>query len=415
MQVERRDRAAGALPVAFRPRDQHDRAVEALDEPRRDDADHAFVPALAGDDVCAIAHAAPRATSRPAPPPRGRCAPRRPAARGSAPRASFASRRASSASSVSSSSSAARGWPRRPAALMRGPSRKPHAPASTVAGSTPAARMSACRPGFCVRASARSPAIASARFSSSERNDVGDRGERDQVEMPPRHVGVDAEERLAELVDDAGAAELGERIVGRPRCDDRAIGQRPSPGRWWSVTITSSPRAFASATSATAVMPQSTVSTRPQPSSASRAERRARDAVALVEAAREVPVDVGAELAQQQHRERRRRDAVDVVVAVHADAAAVGDRGPDALAREPHVAEREGIVTRVSRPRGTPAPASGSVVPRRTRTLAVSSLMPSASASSDCVRCGHGRIVQVPSFIVEITVRRRRTASGNAQ
>ena len=49
-------------------------------------------------------------------------------------------------------------------------------------------------------------------------------------------------------------------------------------------------------------------------------ERDADDAVALVEAARQVPVDVGAELAQQQDGERGRRDPVDVVVAVDADA-----------------------------------------------------------------------------------------------
>ena len=44
--------------------------------------------------------------------------------------------------------------------------------------------------------------------------------------MPLRDLGVDAEERLAELVDDAGAAELRKRIVGRTRRDDRAVGQR---------------------------------------------------------------------------------------------------------------------------------------------------------------------------------------------
>ena len=59
-----------------------------------------------------------------------------------------------------------------------------------------------------------------------ERDDVGDRRERDEVEMAPRNLGVDAEQRLAELVDDAGAAELGERVVGRARRDDRAVGQR---------------------------------------------------------------------------------------------------------------------------------------------------------------------------------------------
>ena len=58
-----------------------------------------------------------------------------------------------------------------------------------------------------------------------ERHDVGDRRERDEVEMPLRDLGVDAEERLAELVDDAGAAELRKRIVGRPRRDDGAVGQ----------------------------------------------------------------------------------------------------------------------------------------------------------------------------------------------
>ncbi len=42
---------------------------------------------------------------------------------------------------------------------------------------------------------------------------------------------------------------------------------------------------------------------------------------------------------------------------------------------------------------------SGSVKPRRTRTPAVSSLIPSAWARSAAVRCGHGRSVQVPSFI----------------
>ena len=62
-----------------------------------------------------------------------------------------------------------------------------------------------------------------------ERHDVGDRRERDEVEVPLRDLRVDAEERLAELVDDAGAAELRERIVGRPRRDDRAVGQRRRP------------------------------------------------------------------------------------------------------------------------------------------------------------------------------------------
>ena len=171
-----------------------------------------------------------------------------------------------------------------------------------------------------------------------ERDDVGDRRERDEVEMPLRHLRVDAEERLAELVDDTGPAELGKRIVGRPRRDDRAVrqlGARPvmvgddhlEPARLRLRDLVDGG--------------DPAVDGQHEPAAFVRepAERRARDAVALVEAARQMPVDVGAELAQQQDGERRRRDPVDVVVTVHADAPALGDRGADALARETHVAE----------------------------------------------------------------------------
>ena len=80
--------------------------------------------------------------------------------------------------------------------------------------------------------------------------------------------------------------------------DDRAVGQRlAGPVVVGDDDVEAEPPS-PRATSSTAVIPQSTVSTRPQPSSASRVERLAREAVALVEAARQVPVDVGAELAQ---------------------------------------------------------------------------------------------------------------------
>ena len=58
-----------------------------------------------------------------------------------------------------------------------------------------------------------------------ERDDVGDRRERDEVEVAGEPLVAGAEQRLGELVDDAGAAELRERIVGGPRGDDRAVGQ----------------------------------------------------------------------------------------------------------------------------------------------------------------------------------------------
>ena len=132
--------------------------------------------------------------------------------------------RGSSSSSVSSSSSAAVGRPSRPAALIRGASRKPTAPSSTTAGSTRAARISARRPGRVVVASRSQAGDRERPVLVDERDDVGDRRERDEVEvLLERRAG--AEQRLAELVDDAGAAELRERVVGGPGGDDRAVGQ----------------------------------------------------------------------------------------------------------------------------------------------------------------------------------------------
>ena len=55
MKVEHARRAARSLPFLGRAGDQHDRPVEALDEPRRHDPDHALVPALVGQDVAAPA------------------------------------------------------------------------------------------------------------------------------------------------------------------------------------------------------------------------------------------------------------------------------------------------------------------------------------------------------------------------
>ena len=55
MQVERGDRAARPLPEPFAAGDEDDGPVVALDQTRRDDADHAFVPVFVPDDVRATA------------------------------------------------------------------------------------------------------------------------------------------------------------------------------------------------------------------------------------------------------------------------------------------------------------------------------------------------------------------------
>ncbi len=53
-----------------------------------------------------------------------------------------------------------------------------------------------------------------------ERHDVGDGGERDDVEMALEKRVLGAEQRLRELPDDPGAAQSGEGVVPFERGDD---------------------------------------------------------------------------------------------------------------------------------------------------------------------------------------------------
>src|SRR6185312_313328 len=76
-------------------------------------------------------------------------------------------------------------------------------------------------------------------------------------------------------------------------------------------------------------------------------ERLAADAVALVETTRQVPRDIGTELAQQQDSQRRRCDPVDVVVAVDADPASRVHGSTELGARGCHVAEEEWVMRRL--------------------------------------------------------------------
>ena len=103
------------------------------------------------------------------------------------------------------------------------------------------------------------------------------------------------------------------------------------------------PAAFAAATSATAVIAQSTVTSRSVPRAASRSTVVRGEAVAVVDAAGQVPVDVGAERAQGAHEDRGRADPVHVVVAVHGDARAprdVAEDHPGAVAQAAEGVER---------------------------------------------------------------------------
>ena len=232
------------------------------------------------------------------------------------------------------------GCPSRPAALIRGARRKPIAPASTVAGSTRAAPMSARSPGFVVTASRFRPARDEPAVLVEKRDDVRHRGERDEVEPA---VEVCRAERLRELVDDAGSAELGKRIVGRTRRDDGAVGKRLAR----TVVVGDDdvePQLLGVRDLLDRRDPAIDREDQPGFLAGEARQRLAGQAVALFEAARKMPVDLGAELAQHGDGQRRRADAVDVVVAVHADRLPVGDRCADRRARRLHVAEEERVV-----------------------------------------------------------------------
>ena len=263
---------------------------------------------------------------------------------------------------------------------MRGASRKPTAPSSTVAGSTRAACISARRPGPRGRGEAAQPGERERAVLVDERDDVGDRRERDQVEVP-REARGGPEQRLRELVDDTGAAELRERVVGRAGRDDGTVGQlvagavvvgddhlEPGGLRLCDLVDCGDP----------AVDRQDEAA----PFRGQARERLACDAVALLEAARQVPVDLGAELAQtsgrpaRSRRSRRRRSR-------RGRRCAVPPRSRRGSGRTPPACRRAGMGrARAARRRGTPPPASASSYPRRTSTLAVVSLTPSACASA---------------------------------
>ena len=224
-------------------RDQHRRAVVALGDPRGDDADHARMPALAGEHVRRRLGRA----RRPAPRPRSGSASRRRAARRSPCRAPRRLRRARSASSVSSSSSPASARCSRPAALIRGASRKPIARASTRARVDTARRaISARRPGLRVSRERAQPGAHEPAVLAEQRHDVGDGGQGDQVEVlvgQRRVLARASQQRLRQLVGDA-APRTGPRTGSRRArgCTIGASGSAPSArGVWWSVTTTSMP------------------------------------------------------------------------------------------------------------------------------------------------------------------------------
>ena len=235
VEVVGRDAPARALRLVAVACDQDDGPRVALDETRGDDPDHALVPVGIVRARMPAARATPRRPPRPA-----RTAARRiPSSTAWRSRFSASSRSASArarpSSAVSRSSSAWSGWHSRPAALIRGASRNPTS--VDEAWRAIDARHRHQRPQAGLR---RAPQPAQARAHEAavlvaERHDVGDRRESDQVEVELELGRVAAGPRvqgLGQLEHDAGAAQLGERILGRVGCTRACTraARRPAGG-----------------------------------------------------------------------------------------------------------------------------------------------------------------------------------------
>ena len=232
VQVERRHRAARALPLAVGAGDQHDRPVVALDEPRGDDADHALVPALAGDDVAAPAAArlGPRLDLV------DRLA-RDPLLDGlplAVQRLELLGERLRLVGVLGQQQRERSLGPAEPAGRVDA-RREPEADRRLVdRRGIDAARRASARAGptFCVCASRRRPSSASARFSSTSGTTSATVASATTSRCRSQERMVGTEERLRELPDDAGAAEARERD-SRPsaaRRPDRRGTSRPGGG-----------------------------------------------------------------------------------------------------------------------------------------------------------------------------------------
>ena len=225
VEVEARHRPARALPAVAFACDQHDGPAESLDEPRGDDADHALVPALAPHHVGAAAALL-----------------RRPGVDGSdglaedplldglavaVERLELVREQVGFACVLGEHEVQGHVGPPEPSRRVEA-----WGEAERDGGRVDGRRIDAGdahqRPqAGLLGAREAAQAVGGERaVLVHERNDVGDRGERDEVGVPCDRGMVGAEERLRELDDDARAAEIGERVVGRPGGDDRAVRQR---------------------------------------------------------------------------------------------------------------------------------------------------------------------------------------------
>ena len=192
---------------------------------------------------------------------------------------------------------------------MRGASRKPTAPSSTVGGIDARGAHERSEAGSLRARELPEPGDRERAVLVDERHDVGDGRERDEVEVSLERI---VRERLEELEHDAGPAELRERVRRRPRRDHRAVRQLVSrPVVIGDDDLQAEPPRRGDLVD----RGDAAIDGEHEPVAlvGELLERLAREAVALLEAARQVPADVGAELPERQRprapsrRCRRRR------------------------------------------------------------------------------------------------------------
>ena len=231
VEVEARDRASRALPRVLRARDEDDRPVEALGEARRDDADHALVPVLAPEDVATppplrLGHGVHDLDRLPQDPVLDRLT----IAIELLERVGVTTRLVG----VLGEDELERDVRTTEPAGGVDPRSQPEADGAGVDGGRIDVRAPHERLQPRTRRRGEDPKARGCERAVlvHERDDVGDRGQRDEVEAALDCRMVGTEKSRAELVDDARPAELGERDMptGASRRSGSRAARRPVDG-----------------------------------------------------------------------------------------------------------------------------------------------------------------------------------------
>ena len=172
-------------------------------------------------------------------------------------------------------------------------------------------------------------------------DEVGDGRQRHEIELGRR--GLWASQGGRQLVGDAGGAEVGERVARHLRVQDRARGQALA-----RLVVVGDDHLEAGREGRLHLghRPDAAVGRDEQrgPPRGQLLDRSLREAVAVLEPARDQPVTVGTVLPQGADEDGCGADAIDVVVTMDRDPAPGGDRRANSLGDLRHRVEQERVV-----------------------------------------------------------------------